>query len=42
MLSASYVCSIDPVNMHFVECVFTAEMLMMDESGSGKISSLHF
>lgn len=42
MLSACYVCSIDPFSMRFVECVFTAEMLMMDESGSGKISSLHF
>lgn len=41
-LSAYYVCSIDPFNMCFPDCVFTVEVLMLDESGSGKISSLHF
>lgn len=37
MLNAYYVCSMGPFNMCFVECIFTAEMLMMDESGSEKI-----
>lgn len=32
MFSAYYVCSIGPFNMFFVECIFAAEMLMMDES----------
>lgn len=36
MLSAYYVCSIGPFNMCFVECIFTAEMLRMDESGTVK------
>lgn len=31
MLNVYYVCIIGPFNMYFVECIFTAEMLMMDE-----------
>ena len=41
MLSMYYVCSICPCDVYFVEFMLTAEMFMLDESGTVQ-SSLCF